>query len=362
MQLKKKFGTLLITALTVGALLGGTALAANGSYTVTAELNPDIRVKIDGVERTFFNAQGQEVHPISYAGTTYVPIRSIGELMDKNVNWDESTYTATISGTRQTPDVTGSKDKTAREKEIVLNMEPGYTIVIDGVSRVFYDVNGKQCDPAVYNGSIYLPIRAIGEIMGKTVTWDERTETVFLSGSSSGSEVTDFDTSGQSGQSAATNQPTGVISLERAKQIALNHAGKSAGQVDFVKGKLEKDDGRWQYEVEFIVASGARYLEYDYEIDATSGQILSYDQDAEGYTPSSSQQQGATISESRAKQIALAKVPGATTANIRQFKLDYDDGRLEYEGEIVYQNMEYEFSIDANSGTIISWERESIYD
>ena len=99
MQLKKKFGTLLITALTVGALLGGTALAANGSYTVTAELNPDIRVKIDGVERTFFNAQGQEVHPISYAGTTYVPIRSIGELMDKNVNWDESTYTATISGT-----------------------------------------------------------------------------------------------------------------------------------------------------------------------------------------------------------------------------------------------------------------------
>lgn len=66
---------------------------------------------------------------------------------------------------------------------------------MDGVSRTFYDANGKKCDPAVYDGSIYLPIRAIGEIMGKNVAWDNKTETVSLSGEKSSSEVTDYDTS-----------------------------------------------------------------------------------------------------------------------------------------------------------------------
>ena len=45
-----------------------------------------------------------------------------------------------------------------REAAVNLTMEPNYTIVIDGVDRTFYDVNGKVCDPAVYNGSIYLPV------------------------------------------------------------------------------------------------------------------------------------------------------------------------------------------------------------
>ena len=103
----------LICTMTLAALLCGAASAANGSYTVSAELSPDITVKIDGVERIFYNAQGKEIHPISYAGTTYVPIRSIGELMDKNVNWDEATSTATIGGTRVTPDATGTPDRNA---------------------------------------------------------------------------------------------------------------------------------------------------------------------------------------------------------------------------------------------------------
>ena len=79
-----------ICALALTTLFCGAAFAANGSYTVSAALSPDITVNIDGVDRTFYNVQGQEVHPISYAGTTYVPIRSIGELMDKNVNWSFS--------------------------------------------------------------------------------------------------------------------------------------------------------------------------------------------------------------------------------------------------------------------------------
>lgn len=68
------------------------------------------------------------------------------------------------------------------------------------------------------------------------------------------------------------------------------------------------------------------------------------------------------ISEATAKQIALSSVPGATAANIYKFKLDFDDGRWEYEGEIRYGTMEYDFTIDANTGAIIEWDMESIYD
>ena len=358
----------LVCTMALAALLCGAAGAANGSYSVTAELSPDITVKIDGVERVFYNVQGREVHPISYAGTTYVPIRSIGELMDKNVNWDEATNTATIGGARVTADATGTPDRNAIPQDITMDIEPGITIVIDGTARMFYNANGQKVDPALYNGSIYLPIRAIGEIMGKTVSWDGTTQTVSISGSTSGGQVTDFDTnnpSGNTGNTGNTGTTTGSVTVEQAKQIALNHAGKTAGQVTFVKAKSDWENGKTVYEIEFIYRSGTSYLEYDYEIDASTGKILSYDYDAEGYVPSTggnSGSQTATITEARAKEIALNKVPGASTANIYEFKLDYDDGRLEYEGKIIYNSMEYEFSIDANTGNVTGWDVESIYD
>lgn len=64
------------------------------------------------------------------------------------------------------------------------------------------------------------------------------------------------------------------ITVEDAKQIALGHAGKSAGEVVFEKAKRKKDDGRWIYEVEFFVEGVS---EYEYEIDAATGEILEED-------------------------------------------------------------------------------------
>ena len=68
------------------------------------------------------------------------------------------------------------------------------------------------------------------------------------------------------------------------------------------------------------------------------------------------------LSAAEAKKIALAQVPGAKESDIREFEVDYDDGRLEYEGTIYYGELEYEFEIDGYSGAIRSWEAESIYD
>ena len=64
------------------------------------------------------------------------------------------------------------------------------------------------------------------------------------------------------------------------------------------------------------------------------------------------------ISSDEAVQSALARVPGATVANVTEFNRDYENGRLEYEGEIHYNGYEYDFEIDANSGTFLEWTEE----
>ena len=58
-----------------------------------------------------------------------------------------------------------------------------------------------------------------------------------------------------------------------------------------------------------------------------------------------------------AQNIALERVPGAAAQNI-SIELDEDDGWYIYEGDIVYDGMEYEFEIDANTGNILKWEEE----
>ena len=63
------------------------------------------------------------------------------------------------------------------------------------------------------------------------------------------------------------------------------------------------------------------------------------------------------IGEARAKQIMLSKVPGAT---FKSFYLDYDDGRAEYEAELVSGNYEYDITVDARTGAIRDFSKDYI--
>lgn len=62
------------------------------------------------------------------------------------------------------------------------------------------------------------------------------------------------------------------IGVDKAKEIAVNHAGLTEAQVQFSKAKLENDDGETEYEVEFFFGN----MEYEYSIDAVSGKILEF--------------------------------------------------------------------------------------
>ncbi len=65
------------------------------------------------------------------------------------------------------------------------------------------------------------------------------------------------------------------ISVDKAKSVALDHAGLTADQVTFTKAKMDTDDGYTVYDIEFY--SGR--TEYEYEINATSGAVIDYDMD-----------------------------------------------------------------------------------
>ncbi|HIX28807.1 MAG TPA: PepSY domain-containing protein [Candidatus Blautia stercoravium] len=194
------------------------------------------------------------------------------------------------------------------------------------------------------------------------------------------------------------------IGQESAKSIAFEKAGVTEDEVSRLKVSKDRDDGRSIYEVEF----DAGEKEYSYDIGASDGAILSAETDVrdsyetqansgtqtnsgvqptEGQdtanqqnTPDSSTQgdtqqsagqndknqgaaQGTTqnvqvaVSQEDAKKAALERVPGAEEKDLRM-ELDLDDGQYIYEGDIVYQQTEYEFEIDANTGSFLKWSEE----
>ncbi len=159
-----------------------------------------------------------------------------------------------------------------------------------------------------------------------------------------------------SSQQSSNTSAAGPIDEAKAKEIALNHAGLSEADVTFVRVKMDYDDGRSEYDVEFYQGNS----EYDYEIDATTGDILTYDHDAEHYTPSSGRTDGNYIGEAEAKSIALTHA-GVTEDQVSRFsvQLDRDDGRTEYEVEFHVGRTEYNYEINATNGDIISYEKEN---
>lgn len=160
-------------------------------------------------------------------------------------------------------------------------------------------------------------------------------------------------TPAQTTPSTNTNTSTGAVDEAKAQEIALAHAGVKAADATITKSKLDYDDGRQVYEIEWY-ANGAKY---DYEIAVATGEIVNSGYEAKTVVGTGS---SATVSEATAKQTALARVSGATEKDIYEWKLDYDDGRPEYEGKIIYGGTEYEFTIDATSGTVTEWDAEAL--
>lgn len=166
------------------------------------------------------------------------------------------------------------------------------------------------------------------------------------------------------------------IGKDKAADIALEDANLSESDVTRLRISKDTDNGKGIYEVEFTMNT----TEYEYEILASNGDILSADfKELQG--SSDPQPQGSNdpqpqrsdshdssnhgavpqadvqISSEQASKLALDRVPGATEQDLK-IELDYDDGYYKYEGDIIYDQKEYEFEIDANTGDFLEWKEE----
>ena len=192
---------------------------------------------------------------------------------------------------------------------------------------------------------------------------------------------------------ATQSAQLGPIGLDAAKLAALEAAGINVSDVVVEEVELEERNGQKYYSVDFEVNG----RDYEIIVDALTGEIISSNipssvhqadvkpEEAKPEQPKAdpvpqpatepnaeapkaaspapkAEKPSASVSEAEAKKIALAQVPGAKESDIRGFKVDYDDGRVEYEGKIIYNEMEYEFEIDGHSGAIRDWDAESVYD
>ena len=177
-------------------------------------------------------------------------------------------------------------------------------------------------------------------------------------GTQSSAQSDDQNAAGTTDQTGS-NSGTQDIGEDAALQAALEAAGVSESDASRLRISKDRDDGRVVYDVRFDVDQ----TEYDYEVLASDGQIVSSDverRDDDGYDDddrSRGSNADVAVSREEAIDIALAKVSGATENDIR-IELDHDDGRYKYEGDIIYERVEYDFEIDANSGDILEWSEE----
>ena len=219
---------------------------------------------------------------------------------------------------------------------------------------------------------IIIPL-VLATIVGSTVIGVSANseKTANMNKQTNSSSVSSVITSNESNENIPTNEvaPTNIISKEEAKKIAFEHARVTENDITKLKVTKDTEDGVLVYEVEFNVGT----KEYDYEIHAQNGNIISFDVDynedknsntitsneSNENIPSNEVAPSNMISKEEAKKIALAKVPGATDSHIR-IHLEREDGKYVYEGTLQYENKEYDFEIDAQSGTVNEWEVEVV--
>lgn len=149
------------------------------------------------------------------------------------------------------------------------------------------------------------------------------------------------------------------IGMEEALYAALKHAGVSKDTAYDISVKLDADEDGVEYDVDFK----ANGKEYDYEIHASTGEVIKFevetDDDYVKTTQSSSSATESLIGEEKAKEIAF-KNAGVAASNAKNVsvKLDNDDGAVKYEVEFDYDKWEYEYDINAYTGAVISSDKD----
>lgn len=278
--MKKKITVLLAVVLVITSFAVGV-LSKGIIEKIEAELRGDFTVYVDGKKQNFKNVNGEEVEPILYEGTTYLPVRAIGELMGKKVYWyQEDKKIELVTPSLEESLVTDAdvivegENKVKEKKEKApegLNAE----ITLDEAKKAVLEKAGVKEANVVFtkakldydDGKLYY------EIDFKTEENRYDAEVDALTGEIKEWEVEQRERKAEVKEEKAVAEDE--VTLEEAKEIALEKAGLKAKDVVFEEAKLDRDDGREVYDIEFRHGR----VEYSAEIDALTGNVIEWEKD-----------------------------------------------------------------------------------
>ena len=175
------------------------------------------------------------------------------------------------------------------------------------------------------------------------------TGTVQSGSGTSGSTGAGAATALDSFTSTGTASQSAYIGSDAALSAALRHAGVASSGATLLKSQFDYEDGRMVYEVEFL----AGQTKYEYDIDASTGDVVAYQQETRP-TQSAS---GTDIGSAAAQSAALAHA-GFSQSQVTGLRAvpDFDDGIYSYEVEFWVGSTEYDYDIDGYTGGVISFE------
>lgn len=123
------------------AITGSAGVYASSTLeSITASLNHNLNIEISGKAYKPTGPNGESLSPIVYQGTTYLPVRSISEALNTDVNYDSSNNkilitpksgatskpASTSSGTSTTPNA-ATTTPTATDKNTINTSTPSAT-------------------------------------------------------------------------------------------------------------------------------------------------------------------------------------------------------------------------------------------
>lgn len=113
--MKRKTITMLVAAGMSCFALG--AAAASVAQNVTAQIRTDFKVIYNDSTCSLTDATGKAIYPLVYEGTTYLPVRSIGQILDLDVDWNGESKTVILSQAQKNDDDDNDDDTTVTKPQ-----------------------------------------------------------------------------------------------------------------------------------------------------------------------------------------------------------------------------------------------------
>lgn len=183
---------LMVSSVTYASGVERKIIAPESGGQIQVYLKPDVTIIVRGTERIFRDVNNEIVFPIIYNGSTYLPVRAVSGIMEEDIEWDGENKIIFMGRTFANPNKLNYKPADPKEESstslsggvgiidfvkpnpamISAYLRPNFLIAYDFEFQVFKDERGNPVYPIVVNGSTYLPIRAVSQIMKDTIDWD----------------------------------------------------------------------------------------------------------------------------------------------------------------------------------------------